>query len=578
MILLLAKVRVLSMLAKMIPGRLGLVEGSDGSASPSDSPDDRSRIRVFHPFLIAVFPILSLYSHNVYELPLEVLLKPLGLALAVTATVWLSLRFWTRDRLRAGLATSMLAVLFFGFERLHLVLENGWIWLNSFWVDHEAQVHPLAVLMAEALLAIVGFWTIYRRIRRPSVWTSYLNAFTLILVALPTFSLVSSRVREAGTHRDGALPSLGQRSRTPDIYFIVLDGYARSDVMKEVYGFDNRPFLDRLERRGFFVASQSTANYCQTPLSLASTLNAEYLDQLIEPETRDLLPLTDLIKQNRVADRLRSRGYRTISFATGFEPTDNADADVYLAPGPGHSPFNDILIGMTPLAPILAEPRWNDRFSMSRQRTLFVLDRLPSIARIPGPTFTFAHIVSPHPPFLFGEHGEDVSPRQFGPNRELIPRKFDPFMGTPEYVRQGYRNQSAFLTARIERVIEQILKQSPEPPVIILQSDHGAWLHYHPNDVEATDLRERFGTLNAILIPGLKYEGLTQQATSVNTFRIVLNNVFGANMPLLEPRNYFSTLSDPLVLTDVSERLHSEKERTRKFQPPDAYNGLLQQF
>src|SRR4030043_212244 len=37
---------------------------------------------------------------------------------------------------------------------------------------------------------------------------------------------------------------------------------------------------------------------------------------------------------------------------------------------------------------------------------LYILDQLPRIADIDGPTFTFAHVLIPHPPFVFGPDGE----------------------------------------------------------------------------------------------------------------------------------------------------------------------------
>jgi hypothetical protein len=570
------------MLSKLIPGLLGPAEGSTVSASGSGLQDDKGRPWVLHPFLLATFPILSVYYHNVYELPFDVLIVPMGTALASTALVWLALWFWKRDSLRAGLCTSLLVGLFFGYESVRNSLEKGYGFLSGYWVYDELHIPPLGMLALEGCLAILGFWAIFWRINRPLVFTKYLNAFALILVALPTVGVVSSRLREpVGIHRDGVLPTLGKRGATPDIYFIVLDGYARSDVMKDLYGFDNGPFLDRLERRGFAVARQSTSNYCQTQPSLASMLNADYLDKLVDPRSHDLMLLAGRIKRNMVKELVRSQGYQYVTFETGFAPTEDPRSDLYLTSGPSPSIFNQFLIAMTPLAPIASvifpEARWTDHYSMTRERALFILDRLPSIAKIPGPTFTFAHILSPHPPFVFGENGEDISPHSVLTGQKIVP-KTDPFLITPDYVREGYRKQAAFLTSRIDRVIDQILEQSPEPPVIVLQSDHGAWLHYHPNDAESTDLRERFGTLNAILIPGRKVEGFSDDATSVNTFRIVLNNVFGAGMPLLEGRNYFSTIDEPLNFIDVTERLHSEKERTRKFQPPDKYHGLMQRF
>jgi hypothetical protein len=538
----------------------------------------KARPRVFHPFLIGIFPIVSLYAHNVYETPIGNMLVPLAISLVGTLVVWQVLRLLSRDALWAGLATSMLVAIFFGFASLSAFADRIAISVSTLWVARFIHVPPLVVLAMSAVAASLILWLGFWRSRHLGRWNSYLNLFTLILVAMPALEAGSARFREPA-HRDQekALPTQESRSGwTPDIYFIVLDGYSRTDVMKDLFGFDNEPFLSRLESRGFFAARQSTSNYCQTRLSIASTLNADYLPKLIDPGLRDLLPISSLIKENLVAKMLRPRGYKFVTFSTGFEPTDYPEADVYLTPGPGMPEFSQLLIEMTPVTPLTAENKFIDRYSLLRDRTLFLFDRLPTIAKMKEPTFTFAHIVSPHPPFVFGENGEDVSPRQqWGREfKESLGKSF----GSPEYFRDSYRNQSAFLTTRVEQMIDEILANSPEPPVIILQSDHGSWLHYHPDDAEATDLRERFGILNCIYMPDHKFEGLNDRMTSVNTFRAVLRTVIGADLPTLEERNIFSPFHDPLVFTDVTERLHSDQEQKRKFRYPPQFPGLLQQF
>jgi hypothetical protein len=543
--------------------------------APLPDPDGR-RAWVLHPFLVGTFPILSLYGHNVYETRPADLVMPLVLVLSGTAVVWLVARLLSRDALRAAMVTSLLVAACFAFGATHQAMDRAWYEFNRrFWVEHATRVHPLFVLAGLIVPVAAGLFAIFRLVKDPRPWTSYLNAFTLLLVALPAGGAVSARMREAAAPlRGGALPGVEGRGWTPDIYFIVLDGYARSDVMKDLFGFDNGPFLDRLEGRGFSIARQATSNYCQTRVSIASTLNADYIDKLIEPGTRDLLPLTELIKDNLVKKLLRPRGYRFVSFATGFEPTDQSEEDdVYLIPRPSTPAFYRMLVEMTPLGALLAEVRLNDRFSEARDRTLYLLDHLPTIARMEEPTFTFAHIVSPHPPFIFGENGEDVSPRRVDYQTGSILPMGQNF-GTPEYVRESYRKQSIYITGRVERMIDQILAESPEPPVIVLQSDHGSWLRYHPDDVEATDLRERFGILNAIYVPDGKLEGFTDHSTSVNTFRVVLDSVFGADLPPLPERSYFSPFRNPLGFTDVTERLHSDRERKRQFQPPSFYGGL----
>ncbi len=130
-----------------------------------------------------------------------------------------------------------------------------------------------------------------------------------------------------------------QAARLPDIYYIILDGYARTDVMKAFFDFDNTPFLDRLEKQGFYIARDSTANYCQTPLSLSASLNSVYLDDLVKGLGPDQTELSDLIGKSNIVATLRPLGYKFVTFATGFDPTEHPEADVYLSPHPFASGF-----------------------------------------------------------------------------------------------------------------------------------------------------------------------------------------------------------------------------------------------
>ena len=83
----------------------------------------------------------------------------------------------------------------------------------------------------------------------------------------------------------------------------------------------------------------------------------------------------------------------------------------------------------------------------------------------------------------------------------------------PTTFRRAYRDQAAFITRRIEETIDRILAESPEPPIIILQSDHGSELNLDMYDVQHTDLHERMSILNAYYFPGGRYEGLYEGIT-----------------------------------------------------------------
>ena len=213
---------------------------------------------------------------------------------------------------------------------------------------------------------------------------------------------------------DRSPPTAAGRPGRPDVYFLVLDAYGRSDVLREVYGFDNSAFLDRLERKGFFVARRSTSNYCQTALSLAATLNLRYLDDLAGSRSPSRLPLRDLIRDNAVFRAFRAQGYRIVAFATGFDATELTGADLYLGPAGNLGAFHALLADADPaLAPAGPAGRPRARTGCTASGSSNVFDRLPEVAADRRrPTFCFAHVLAPHPPFVFGADGRDTSGRE----------------------------------------------------------------------------------------------------------------------------------------------------------------------
>jgi hypothetical protein len=118
----------------------------------------------------------------------------------------------------------------------------------------------------------------------------------------------------------------------PDIYYIILDAYGRSDVVQELFEYNNSSFINYLKERGFHVAEQSHSNYIQTSLSISSSLNLDYLgrveEQTIQSEDRD--PLAELIHHSKLRNFLEEKGYHTVTFATGYAPTTISDSDVFI--------------------------------------------------------------------------------------------------------------------------------------------------------------------------------------------------------------------------------------------------------
>jgi len=324
----------------------------------------------------------------------------------------------------------------------------------------------------------------------------------------------------------------------PDIYLIILDKYARHDVLQTSYGFDNRPFLAELEGLGFYVAECSQSNYDHTETSMASELNYDFIQNLldVEPQNPDRSLLLPLIKQSAVRQQLAELGYQLVAFETGYPWSEIKDAEVYLRPLHGSSvlaqmrPFEAMLIKTTALSlladsqALLAQTAAWDADYLHYNRQLFLLSQLEVLPTMSSPKFIFAHVLIPHEPFVFKADGSLQTDSAF----------YSEGWGLPvddQHDLEGYRNQLAFINQRLIPILETILRESPTPPIILLQSDHGV----APN---------RNANLGAYYLPGGGADDLYSQITSVNIFRVVFNAYFGAEYPLLPDRAYESASLD----------------------------------
>lgn len=509
---------------------------------------------VLYPLLIGVFPVVHLYAQNAREVVPGELAGPVALALAAALLLWGLFALLLCDAHRAGLIAAVGLVLFWTVARAGRLAADGLEELSGLWVRRSCFVPALPAALAESALAAGLAWLAWKKVRAPRSWTPALNLFALTLVAQPAVEAARVRSRLAAVPETGrpALARLDPAGRRPDIYYIILDSFARPDVQRELFDNDLSPFVERLRHRGFYVADRARSNYCQTPLSLSSSLNADFHPEPPDDAQEDIPPDPDLIRNNAVMKALRPLGYRFVSFSSGFQFTECPGADRYLSPYSYMKDFHRLLIEATPLRQLAPPDTADDLYTQTRERTLYLLEHLPDVARIPGPTFTFAHALAPHPPFVFGADGEDVSPRDRG-YRLSDGDLFHDVYGGPETYVPAYRAEAAFVARAVERTIDRILAESPEPPIILLQSDHGSGLRLDMHSAERTDHRERMGILSAFYFPGGDYRALHPEITPVNSFRVVLNTFFGARLPLLPDESYYSTWPRPFGFVRVTD-------------------------
>jgi Sulfatase len=522
---------------------------------------------ILHPFFIGMFPVLSLFARNINELRASIVVVPLAAVLGFVLLMYLLLTLARIPRQKAGALTSFVVVLLFSFGHVTRALDH-YLESRSF-LGRMIESPVFSVYIAWTALFIAGFIWIRGTTSGLDGLTKFANVLGLSLVAITMTQIAYAELVGRHTLRIDRLAGLestgragGNSQSLPDIYYLVLDAYARNDVLETVYGYDNSSFTDSLKQKGFFVADKARANYPQTALSLASTLNMDYLDELLAGINRDSdnrRILRELIAGSRVLVFLRDHGYRTVAFSSGFDATELKSADYYVVNPYGMDEFQSVLLESTPL-PLLREIVFRGGpYDHHREGILHTLHKLPELARLGGPKFVFAHVLAPHPPFVFGRHGESVQP-----NEQFTlwdgPRPAESIPVSQEQYRAGYTHQLEFISKKVLETVDAILSNSQRKPIIIIQGDHGPRLRMNWEDPQETDHRETLSILNAYLLPGGSAD-LYAGITPVNTFRLIFNHYFGTHLKPLPDRSFFASWLHPYRFLDVTCRIESCEER-----------------
>jgi hypothetical protein len=509
------------------------------SASPQEKKNisamERARAAIEHflylpayVIMFSVYPALEMYASNVHGIPAGDLIRPLAVSLALVFVVYLIFRLTVRRPLTSALATVSIAFFFFNYGHI-----RNFLYANGIIISKAA----LASIWL-ALLLVMLVWII----SASAGWQNEniapaMNLTTIILLLFPL-------VRLGIYHSTSAMPlerkipetiQLQTNANSPDIYYIILDGYTRSDVMKSDYGYDNTPFLTSLQEMGFYVAECSQSNYGLTSLSVSSSLNLDYVQNIssvFRPDETDLLPAFKLLRSNTVRNSLAAAGYNVIVFASGFHWIEWRDADQFISPPKEPLSEFEIVILFSTYARLLDDfgiINLDDLHAEHyRNRTRLILNSFDDLLDIPSPKFVFIHVIAPHEPFAFDKNGSPISPDKVNN-------------------RNGYAGQAEFISNAIAPNLKKLVEESPTPPVIILQGDHGR-LGDQPENL--------LKILNAYYLPGEHSQALYPSISPVNTFRVVLNSYFGTDYPLLEDISYYSRLTRKYDFTVIPNECH----------------------
>ncbi len=489
----------------------------------------------YYPLLLVSYPIFALYNHNIQHVHISDILRILSITLAIILLFLVILGLIVKDSQKSSLYISTFIFLFFSYGHIFAYLDQVW-----------PEIRHRLVLLSWFLILILSIWLI-RKLKNTDELSKFFTVVSIVLFVYQGFLAARFEINRmflnsGNTGQVINLPEDLPIDELPDIYFVILDGHTSSAVLKEDSGYDNAAVIAELQEMGFYLAYCSQTNYWRTELSLSSTLNINYLDEFLENPHQ----LPDY-EYSYVLQFLDNYGYQKIKFETKADHNLSFGEDIYLArereignmfnvfPFTKMNAYEAELIQTTWLQPVLTlilnfnELLPADWVLDVKTATYYenynqVFYMLEELGRVPymdveGPKFVYAHFLVPHEPYIFHPSG-----------------RYELHISDEEY-QIGYANNAEFIDSQLPDLLGKIIDRSRTPPIIIVMGDHGR---------NGSPPKIALPILNLYYLPNGGDGELYPSISPVNTFRVILNYYFNADLELLKDVSYYwNTLEVP---------------------------------
>lgn len=488
-----------------------------------------SKIYTLASLCFVLIPVISLWSKNIAEVQISKITKIIFFYCVIYGLVYISIFKSFKNPYYVNIS---IVILFWIFNNIAKILD---ILLHAPKINVKLEKSFL-LITAIAILFINNANILL--LMNKAILISAISIMLVYAIHIISF-FISIRSKNKNEMPEEISKDEIIKEDCPDIFYIITDAYLSDKALKQYFDFDNTNFINKLKSLGFTVNSDAKSNYCLTNLSIASTLNINYLDTFFQIDHKK----DDSFNIHKFADKqfcsfvskyLVKKGYSYYHIINFWEKQ-------FISNKNPHSIDIDFSISMdfekmlfrNSLFRFLID--YSSKF-ISRSNTLKTFAYLKKVALKPAPKFVFAHLLCPHKPYDFDKNGN--TPRNSNTEDRIEQKKL--YMGQIEY-----------LNKKLLLIVKRIIKHSKNP-VIIIQSDHGTAFTFDeqswdtPNKI---NLSERFSVFRAIYTK----KPIEKFCSNANLFRIIFNEYFNEQLPLLEDKFYFSNYNKRFVFKEYHE-------------------------
>ncbi len=479
--------------------------------------------KTLHPYLVCLFFVLSGYRQHINIAPIRDALFVFIILILITA-------FFLRIFNKKNIEKSYKIPVWFTFA---LIISLFYTNISNFAINFiPYETHAIRIVWLTTMgLLLLSFYC-FNKIKHTFLSINiYLNMVFLLYCAWEIIQILGLKYASEYKKNEASLiKKAAPIGKPPNIYLLVLDGYAKSENLKKYWDFDNSSFENQLENKGFFNVKNSKSTYAYTIETIASIFALDSIKSVYKggkehgeksEAENELILQQELSSPNgKLLSLLRSKGYNFKNLSLFYFINEEN-------PFSNYNNLNVFYKDMTILAPIF---KFFDLFINEETVKQFKLcNDFASGAKKNAPFFLYLHSMKTHFPFYLDEN-ENASYTLKNTNFSMQEWRYYfqdnenkplPVGIAKRYAlwKNAYLNHLKSSSKEALASIDVILQEDPSA-IICLMSDHG-FRYLNEND-QSINQKEKYENIEFVYFPNKNYQILNDSLNSTEIIKRIL--------------------------------------------------------